>query len=406
MTVQPRFDILVAGNGPVGKVAALSFARAGFTVAIAAPVPALVDQRTTALMVPSVRMLESLGVWEFIAPNAAPLRSMRIVDATKNLVRARTVTFNASEIDEDAFGWNVPNSALNAALDQKINKTVSISVFHAAVVSYDIAIDDVKSVLADGSKISTQLIAGADGRTSAAREAAGISVKSWSYPQIAFVTTFEHRLPHEDMSTEFHTEAGPCVQVPLPGNRSSLVWVVTPSRAEALKAMNSEQLSWAIEQQLFSILGKVFVGEQRQFYPLAGQYPDKFAQNRIALLGEAAHVFPPIGAQGLNLGMRDVEDLCAAALSNPVDPGAQSVLELFNRNRRPDILARVSAVHTLNKSLLSTLLPAQFARAFGLAMLDSAPPLRSLFMREGMRPGAGFNSLLGALNKSLGEKRT
>jgi 2-octaprenyl-6-methoxyphenol hydroxylase len=401
-----HFDIVVVGNGPVGKIAALSFAKSGFEVALVAPANARLDHRTTALMVPSINYLKDLGVWELLSSQTAPLRSMRIVDGTNHLIRARTVTFHATEIGEQAFGWNMPNSALSAALDQLISATKSILPFNSSVTSYSLSSDNVSASLEDGTELTTQLIAAADGRNSLARTVADIKVKAWTYPQTAFVTTFEHRLSHEDMSTEFHTSYGPCVQVPLPGNRSSLVWVVAPLKAKELLALDAAQLSMEIEKQLFSILGKVAVGPERQSFPLSGQYPEQFAKNRIALLGEAAHVFPPIGAQGLNLGIRDVEDLTAVTNANPSDPGAASVLENYNRNRRPDILARVGAVDALNRSLLSSLLPAQVARAFGLALLDSAPPLRSLFMREGMRPGTGISSLIASFKKQASEKRT
>jgi 2-octaprenyl-6-methoxyphenol hydroxylase len=259
----------------------------------------------------------------------------------------------------------------------------------------------ISAILADTTVIQVKLAVGADGRNSLAREHAGIRVSNWSYPQTAFVTTFAHRVPHLDMSTEFHTEFGPCTQVPLQGNRSSLVWVVPPQRAAELDALSNDDLSAAIEERLQSFLGKVTVGPQRQTWPLSGQFPHRFGQNRIALVGEAAHVFPPIGAQGLNLGLRDVEDLVAAASANPVDPGADSVMAAYDSARRPDIMARTGAVDALNRTLLTSFLPAQMLRAAGLAVLDMAPPLRSLFMREGMRPGSGLSAVFSALREKI-----
>lgn len=393
MTQNPRFDILVAGNGPAGKSAALMLANQGFHVAIAAPLLKDVDRRTTALMAPSIEVLKELDVWSDIEPNAAPLRSMRIIDATNRLIRARPVTFSAAEIDEDAFGWNIPNTELNSALDAKIKSSPNITRFDEAVNTYEVSNTEISAKLEKGRTLTASLVAGADGRNSNAREASGIKMTQWSYPQAAFVTTFDHRMAHENVSSEFHTESGPCVQVPLPGNSSSLVWVVTPSKAAELYAMTDDDLSIAIEHQLHSILGKVKVGAHRKTYPLSGQYPDKFAQSRIALIGEAAHVFPPIGAQGLNLGLRDVSDLTSAVMRNPVDPGAYEVLSAYDSARRPDILSRTGSVDVLNRSLLSNLLPVQLARALATAFIDQAAPLRGLFMREGMRPGSGFKSI-------------
>lgn len=397
-------DVFVAGNGPAGMVAALALADAGFSVTIAGPVQSRPDQRTTALMLPSIRLLDSLGVWERLKPAAAPLRAMRIVDGTSRLVRARPVTFHSTEIDEDAFGYNMPNMALNAAIASRLDDNANIRQVGHSVISYETGAESITATLDNGDRITAKLVVAADGRNSIAREHAGIKTSSWSYPQTAFVTTFSHSRPHEDMSTEFHTETGPCTQVPLPGNRSSLVWAVRPERAEALKAMDDASLSQAIEERLQSFLGKVTVGPERQTYPLSGQYPLRFGQNRIALVGEAAHVFPPIGAQGLNLGLRDVEDLREAVLSNPADAGSEQVMARYDSARRPDIIARTGAVDALNRTLLSSFLPAQMARATGLAILDIAPPLRGLFMREGMRPGSGFSPLLGSIREKVGRK--
>ena len=395
-------DIVVAGNGPIGMAAAIALADVGFKVAIAGPQPRRPDQRTTALMMPSIHMLQSLGVWDHLSATAAPLRAMRIVDGTSRLVRSRPVTFRASEVGEDAFGYNLQNLALNAALAGRLEQHRDVTVISASVTAYENTGSDMIATVENGDRIVARLVVAGDGRGSLAREHAAIKVQSWSYPQTAFVTTFEHRLPHDDMSTEFHTETGPFTQVPLFGNRSSLVWVVKPEEAAALKEMAAPALSAAIEERMQSFLGKVTVGDERQTYALSGQYPLRFAQNRVALVGEAAHVFPPIGAQGLNLGLRDVEDLRAAVLAGPVDVGADQVMAAYDRARRPDVTARTGAVDALNRTLLSSFLPAQFARATGLALLELAPPLRSLFMREGMRPGSGIGTLLGSVREKIG----
>lgn len=394
-------EIVVAGSGPAGMAAGLALSQAGFEVAVIAPEQTRADQRTTALMVPSIRLLERLGVWEQLKSHAAPLASMRIIDGTSRLVRSRPVTFHAAEIGEDAFGWNIPNESLNAALANALKASPGIRVVNGAVASWMNSDSSITANLENGSAITAKLAVGADGRNSLARGHAGIRVSTWSYPQSAFVTTFAHSQPHMDMSTEFHTESGPCTQVPLQGNRSSLVWVVDPGHASELEEMPDVELSEKIEQRLQSFLGKVEVGPQRQAWPLSGQYPHRFGQNRIALVGEAAHVFPPIGAQGLNLGLRDVEDLVTAASANPLDPGADSVMAAYDRARRPDIMARTGAVDALNRTLLTSFLPAQMLRAAGLAALDIAPPLRNLFMREGMRPGSGLSAVFSALREKI-----
>ena len=205
--------------------------------------------------------------------------------------------------------------------------------------------------------------------------------------------SFAHERPHGGCSTEFHTEDGPFTLVPLPGNRSSLVWVTKPANARELLAMDSDELAIRVEERMQSMLGKVTIEDGRQVYPLAEISASPVARSRVALAGEAAHVFPPIGAQGLNLGIRDVEDLAATAAAHRDDPGATAALNAYARRRLADVAARSGLVNLLNRSLLSSLLPAQIARSAGLTAMREIGPLRNLAMREGLRPGSGFSSL-------------
>ncbi|MDX8537535.1 UbiH/UbiF family hydroxylase [Mesorhizobium abyssinicae] len=391
--------ILVAGSGPAGLIAALGFAEAGFAVTLAGPEANGQDGRTTALMNPALKVLERLGVLAELRPKAAPLKVMRIVDATRRLVRSPTVTFRASEIGEEQFGLNLPNNVLVPALARAVAAHVGIEWRKSMVESWRLGTAHARAVLADGGEISASLAVAADGRMSPAREAAGIAASVRSYPQAALVLNFSHRSDHAFTSTEFHTETGPFTQVPLPGNRSSLVWVVKPETATELAALDNATLSQRVEEQMQSMLGRVTVDPGRQVYPLSAASPGRFAQNRVALVGEAAHVFPPIGAQGLNLGIRDIDDLIGIATENSSDPGSEKCLATYDTRRRPDILARSSAVNLLNRSLLSDMLPAQLARSAGLGVLGSFAPLRAFFMREGLRPGSGFQALAGGLRK-------
>lgn len=392
--------IAVAGCGPAGLIAALAFASRGFDVTALGPAPAGDDKRTTALMMPSIAYLETLGVWPEIEPRSAPLATMRIVDATRRLVRAPTVSFQAAEIGEQAFGYNVPNAALNAALVDAVRASPRIRWHESTVSAYRHGPSAIFADTRAGAEIEARLLVAADGRASPARESAGIRVRTWTYPQTAVVLNFAHALDHASMSTEFHTENGPVVQVPLPGRRSSLVWVTTPQEAAELMVLDEKALSLRVEQRIESILGSVDVEPGRQSWPLSALVPSAFARDRVALVGEAAHVFPPIGAQGLNLGIRDVEWLVAQATRHRDDPGAASVLTAYDLGRRPDVMMRTGAVDLLNRSLLSAFLPAQIARGAGLELLRRIPPLRGMMMREGMRPGSGWRSLA-----SLGRRR-
>lgn len=393
--------IIVAGTGPAGLIAALGFAHAGFSVSLAGPDANVSDGRTTALMNPALKVLDRIGILDELGSAAAPLKVMRIVDATRRLIRSPVVTFRASEIDEEQFGLNFPNNVLNPALARAVEASPGIEWHKSLVTGWSLEEGAATAVLADGASVSGALAVAADGRLSPAREAAGITTAKRTYPQAALVLNFGHRVEHGFVSTEFHTETGPCTQVPLPGNRSSLVWVVEPEMAEELAALDDATLSVKVEERMQSMLGRVSVEPGRQIYPLSAATPLRFAARRIALVGEAAHVFPPIGAQGLNLGIRDIDDLIDVALKNQNDPGAVAALAAYDFKRRPDILARSGAVNLLNMSLLSDMLPAQMARSAGLGLLGGFAPLRAFFMREGLRPGSGFAALAGGLREQI-----
>lgn len=396
--------ILIAGTGPVGLAAALALAGSGHGVSLVGPLPDADDRRTTALMLPALALLERFGLLAELEAAAAPLATMRIVDATKRLVRSPTVTFRAGEIGEPKFGLNLPNAALTAALAKAVRNRPGIAWHEGHVAMWRPGARSVVACLDDASEVAACLAVAADGRRSPARAAAGIRTRTHEYPQAALVLNFAHTRDHGFISTEFHTETGPCTQVPLPGRRSSLVWVVEPRMARMLADLDDASLSARVEERLGSFLGRVDVEPGRQVFPLSAALPERFAANRIALVGEAAHVLPPIGAQGLNLGLRDVADLAAIVDRHTGDPGAPEALKAYERMRRPDIVARSAAVDLVNRSLLSDLLPAQLARSAGLGLAGGLAPLRALFMREGLRPGSGLAALFGASEKEVGRQ--
>lgn len=394
--------IIVAGTGPAGLIAALSFAGAGFAVTLVGPEPNIGDGRTTALMNPALETLERIGVLTALADQSAPLKIMRIVDGTERLIRSTPAIFHAGDIGEERFGLNIPNKVLVAILAQALKANTSIEWKKTLVESWNLGFDAATARLADGSDVSGKLVVAADGRMSPARQAAGISVSSHPFPQAALVLNFDHTLDHNFTSTEFHTQTGPFTQVPLPGGRrSSLVCVVRPETASELAALDDDALSLNIERRMQSMLGRVTVEPNRQIYPLSTSKPKRFARNRVALVGEAAHVFPPIGAQGLNLGIRDIVDLVDISSKNRSDPGSDKAMTAYDFRRRPDIVARTSAVNLLNRSLLSDMLPAQIARSATLGLLGRFAPLRAFFMREGLHPGSGFSTLGSALREQI-----
>jgi 2-octaprenyl-6-methoxyphenol hydroxylase len=389
--VQDTFDVAVVGAGPSGMTAALALAKSGIKTLLLAPGVNLQDRRTTALMQESVAFLATLGIWEKLAPHATPLRRMRMIDATGRLIRAPEVTFDSAELDLEAFGYNLLNKDLNAVLEEFVDAQSGLTFVRQPAAHYEFAEDAMTVEDGSGARHRAKLAVAADGRNSLLRDAAGIDVNRWSYPQVALVLNLDHDLPHGDISTEFHTPTGPFTLVPLPGRSSSLVCVETEEGADRLFKMKDEFLERELEERAHSILGKFRLAGERQKYPLSGMTAKTLAGPRVALIGETAHVFPPIGAQGLNLSLRDVSGLVRivnGANARHQDIGSPHVLSAYERERRADIVSRTAAVDALNRSLLNGFLPIQIARSIGLYMADRIGPLRRFLMREGIAPGA------------------
>ncbi len=387
-------EAAVIGGGPAGLVSAIALGTAGVKTLLIAP-PAEADQRTTALLAGSVTALTTLGVWSACRPHAAPLRKIRIIDDTRRLIRAPEVSFAAAEIGLEEFGFNVENRYLIAALQARL---ADLKLPRVAAPATEVTSDAAGVVVKVAEQnIRVRIVVGADGARSLCRAAAGIGSKRWSYPQTALVLNLTHARSHQDTSTEFHTETGPFTLVPLPGRRSSLVCVVDPESAGALAAMTDAALSVELERRSHSLLGRLTVEQGRGVFPLAMERADLFADRRIALVGEAAHVAPPIGAQGLNLGLRDaaaIAEIVADARRQNLDIGAPDVLARYRAQRRADALSRSTAVDILNRSLLTEFIPAHGLRGLSLYLVDRIGPLRRALMREGVAPAASQPRLM------------
>ena len=377
------------GGGPAGVAAAIALARTGTRIGLVARRIPYADNRTTALLGGSVDFLGELGVWPHCQDKAAALEAIRLVDDTGRLIRAPEVRFSCYEIGLDAFGYNIDNQTLMQALEARAAELPNLTRFDDEAQSIVIEARDVTIRTRSGKGLTAPLVVGADGRQSMCRQAAGIPVMRRDLKQTALTFNVSHSRPHQNVSTEFHTPDGPCVFVPLPGNRSSIVWVAAPAEVERLRALTDGELSSEVEKRSHSILGRMTVEPGRNVFPLAIERPRKFARNRIALVGEAAHVFPPIGAQGLNLGLRDAADIAETAgeaVAAGRDPGAPDVLQRYDWARRPDVMSRTFAIDIANRSLLAGFLPLQPVRAVGIHLLGAIGPLRRLAMREGLAP--------------------
>jgi 2-octaprenyl-6-methoxyphenol hydroxylase len=383
------FDTVVVGGGPAGLTAAIALADAGARTTLLARRASYADNRTTALLGATVDLLDRLDVWRRCQDSAAPLRVMRLVDDTGRLIRAPEVRFVSEEIGLEQFGYNVENRTLVAALEARAAELSGLTRIDDEATTV-VPEDSVVAIVTRQDKtLGGRLVIGADGRQSLCREAAGIEMRRRDLKQAAITFNIRHSRPHRNISTEFHTPLGPCVLVPLPGDRCSVVWVTSPAEAERLMALDDQELSEAIEKQSHSILGRTAVEPGRHKFPLAIERPAHIAKKRIALVGESAHVVPPIGAQGLNMGLRDAADLTnivQEALGLGEDPGSPQVLQRYAAARRSDIASRTFAIDVANRSLLSDLLPVQTARAAGLHLIGALGPLRRLAMREGLAP--------------------
>jgi len=393
MTGKMFADVVIIGGGPAALAAALACQEAGLVPAVAdtskSASSAAAKGRSAALFNKTVNFLERLGVWQACAPFAEPLRVLQFIDDTGRSLRAPDTAFYASEIGEMAFGYNIANSDIAAVFEAEAQKRGITVLSPGRLVSLDTSGAEASAAFEDGTALSAPLVIAADGRASATREAIGIRSLTWSYGQIAIGTSFSHERPHNDLCIEFHRHAGPLTLIPLPGNRSSLVWSERTDEARRILALDAPSFCAELEKVSRLALGRISEPAERAGFPLAFVLVREYGRSRVALVGEAAHAAPPIGAQGLNLGFRDVETLIkhvAEAKSRGADIGSEKLLRDYTVARRGDIMSRTLSLDLLNRSLLSGFLPFQAARGLGLFALGTVGPLRRAFMRRGIAP--------------------
>ena len=391
------FDVVVAGAGPAGLASACLLAQAGCSTACVAPGidQLLVPQkgqpirRTVALMQPAIRLLETIGIWpDRIQQQCAPLELLKIVDDTLAAFTAPTVTFSSSELGDGPFGWNIPLDLLVHELAQAA-KAANVTFIDASVSGCQLGAGKTELSLDTSARLQAAVVVAADGRQSVLRRDAGIPVNEWRYEQTALALSFSHSSDHRGMSVEYHKTSGPFTTVPLPGKRSSLVWMVRPQEVDAICALSADQLAARLQLEMHGDLGLVEDATTPATIPMSGMAARKFAANRVLLVGEAAHVVPPIGAQGLNMSLRDAAfaaEAIADALRLDEDPGSDKLCTAYDTARRADVLPRQAAVDTMNRSLTSEFVPLHLGRAVGMTALQHIPPLKRRAMLEGMNP--------------------
>lgn len=390
-------DILISGGGIAGLTAAAAFAAHGFSVICADPAPPVTerdaqgsDLRTTAFLQPAQQLLDRCGIWTRLAEHAAPLQVMRIVDAGGSRPEPRVVKdFNAADISNNPFGWNLPNWLLRRELIARLAELPNADLrFGTGTTSLFTRTDGARVGLSDGSQVTARLVVACDGRNSPMREAAGIPVKTTRYGQKALAFAVTHPVPHDNVSTEIHRSGGPFTLVPLPDYQgqpsSAVVWMERGPRAQELLNLPAEAFETAMTRRSCGLFGDLKLASRRTIWPIISQSAQRLNGERLALMAEAAHVVPPIGAQGLNMSLGDLRCLLALAEARPEGLGDAQMLADYHKARHNEILLRVKGIDLLNRTSMLAPRPLRDLRALGLNALYSLAPVRKTLMQMGL----------------------
>jgi 2-octaprenyl-6-methoxyphenol hydroxylase len=390
-------DIFISGGGVAGLTAAAAFGAAGFSVICADPAPPITDAategsdlRTTAFLQPARDFLDRVGLWARLAPHATPLQVMRIVDAGGPKAEARVAhDFNAADISDLPFGWNLPNWLLRREMVAHLESLPNVD-FRPGIGTAQLLTRaaEARITLSDGSRIAAKLVIGADGRNSAVRGAVGIGARTLRYGQKALAFAVSHDLPHENVSTEIHRSGGPFTLVPLPDRDgrpcSAVVWMERGPEALRLAELPETAFEAEMTERSAHLFGPLKLASRRTVWPIISQIADRMVAERVALVAEAAHVVPPIGAQGLNMSLADLRALLDLAEGNRDDPGAPALLARFERARHAEIVARVAGVDALNRASMAQAQGLRDLRLKALNAIYSVAPVRRVMMRAGL----------------------
>ena len=390
-------DILISGGGVAGLTAAAAFGAAGFKVICVDPTPPVTeagaegaDLRTTAFLHPSIPVLHQAGLWQRLEEFAAPLQIMRIVDAGGPVPEPRLVRdFNASEISDQPFGWNLPNWLLRREMAARLAELPNVDFRPGLATTQLLTRESAAFVtLSDGTRIEARLLLAADGRNSPMREAAGIGLRSFRYGQKALAFSVTHPKPHENVSTEIHRSGGPFTLVPLPDqdgeHASAVVWMERDAEANRLANLPVAEFEAAMNLRSCEILGPLSLRTRRSLWPMAAQIAHRMSSERVALMAEAAHVVPPIGAQGLNMSLKDLTHLLDLAIKSPFTLGDARMLGSYHRARHTEVLARVMGIDALNRASMASAPILRDLRAKTLGTLYALAPVRRVLMQAGL----------------------
>lgn len=390
-------DILISGGGVAGLTAAAAFGSAGFRVICVDPEPPVTameaegaDLRTTAFLQPSIPVLQAAGLWDRLEPFAAPLQVMRIVDAGGETPEPRIVKdFDASDISDLPFGWNLPNWLLRREMVARLAELPNVD-FRPGTATARLMTREGEALvtLSDGRRIAARLVVGADGRNSIVRQAAGIPVKTTRYGQKALAFAVSHPIPHRNVSTEIHRSGGPFTLVPLPDRNglpcSAIVWMEEGPEVARLAALPVAEFEAAMNERSCHILGPLKLISRRSVWPIISQIAERMSGERVALIAEAAHVVPPIGAQGLNMSLADLRELMALCQADPAGIGSTAMLDAYHRKRHLEVQARVTGIDALNRASMMGDPALRNLRATALNALYSIAPVRKTLMRAGL----------------------
>lgn len=387
-------DVLISGGGVAGLTAAAGFGAAGLRVLCVDPAPPVTEEsgagadlRTTAFLQPSIALFRRIGLWDRLQPHGAPLQVMRIVDAGGAEPRPRlTRAFDAGEISDQPFGWNLPNWLLRREISARLAELPGVEFRPGTATAGLIAREDAALVeLSDGSRLRARLVVAADGRNSPVRQALGIGVRTIGYGQKALAFAVTHEIPHQNVSTEIHRCGGPFTLVPLPDRggkpSSAVIWMERGAETARLRALPREAFEVELNDRSAGVLGRLQLATGLTEWPIISQIADRYTGPRTALMAEAAHVVPPIGAQGLNMSLADLSSLLD--LMTP-DPGDAAALARYERERRPEALARLIGIDALNRASMMAPRPLRDLRAAALGGLYALAPVRRAMMRAGL----------------------